>query len=532
MGTQQRLAEFICATSAADMNPAVRQLAETGIIDTIGVALGGSREPLATAVLAALRDSGELTGAAGSILIGRRDRATATGAALYNGTIAHALDYDDYDFPASVHVSCTVVAALLSVADDDHLVDEAFRTAYVIGYEVGGKLGRPLPRARRGAAWHSTGFVGPVACAAAVAKVLGLDPERTGHALGIAASSGAGLRANFGTMAKPLHAGRAAQAGVSAALLARNGFEAAAEAFDGPRGFYRAYGAGDADVIAADAGAELGRLGDPWELERENAFYVKPYPSCAGTHFAIAAALQIARKVDWQSIARIRVGQSAATPLVLTYHRPQGELEAKFSMEYCVAAALRWRRVTAVEFTDESIAEAGVWRLIDRTEVDVDDRVRGSTEHAAVVQVVLDTGETIEVIAGADEDNERGMTADQLRVKFEGCAVGVLGPDRPAALYEALRAAPGRPAAAGRAVAGYLSASGYLPRLRILHPARFGQPGSRAALIVISKRRCYSGYREWAADIVDSFCTPWYTYQYKRSIPRFGKAEFYSSGDI
>jgi 2-methylcitrate dehydratase PrpD len=458
MGTQDRLAEFVCGTSAADLTAELRQRAEIGIIDTIGVALAGSREPLAGAMLGMLRDSGELTGPGGSILIGQSERASAAGAALYNGTIGHALDFDDYDFPASVHVSCGVIAALLSVTGDTHPLDEAFRTAYVVGYEVGGKLGRPLPRARRGAPWHSTGVVGPVACAAAVTKVLGLDTTATRHALGIAASCGSGVRANFGTMTKPLHAGRAAQAGVTAALLAQNGLEAAAEAFDGPRGFYRAYGTGDPDVMAADVAETLGRLGDPWEMESQNAFYLKPYPSCAGSHFAIEAALRMVGRIDWRSIQSIRVGQSTATPLVLTYHRPQGELEAKFSIEYCVAAALRWGKVTAAEFASESLAEAGLWRLIDRTKVEIDDRVADSKEHAAAVQVVLEGGETIEEMAGVGAAAERSMTADEQRVKFEGCAAGVLGAAGSAALFDALRAGTGGTVTDGRAVAGYLSA--------------------------------------------------------------------------
>jgi 2-methylcitrate dehydratase PrpD len=288
--------------------------------------------------------------------------------------------------------------------------------------------------------------------------VLGLGTTATRHALGIAASCGSGVRANFGTMTKPLHAGRAAQSGVTAALLAQNGFEAAAEAFDGPRGFYRAYGAGDPDVIAADVKEMLGRLGDPWEMESRNAFYLKPYPSCAGSHFAIEAALRIAGQVDWRSIETIRVGQSTATPLVLTYHRPRGELEAKFSMEYCVAAALRWGKVTAAEFAGDSLGEAGLWRLIDRTEVEVDDRVADSKEHAAVVRIVLAGGETIEEIAGTGAAAERSMTADEQRVKFEGCAAGVLGAGGSAALFDALWAGSGGAVADGRAVAGYLSA--------------------------------------------------------------------------
>lgn len=460
MGTQERLAEFICSTSAGDMGPGLRERARIGTVDTIGVALAGSREPLAGALLAALRDGGELTGPGGSILIGQRQRASAAGAALYNGAIVHALDYDDYDFPASVHVSCGVVAALLSIVDDSHLFDEAFLAAYVVGYEVGGKLGRPLPRARRGAPWHSTGVVGPVACAAAVAKVLALDQAATQHALGIAASCGSGLRANFGTMTKPLHAGRAAQSGVTAALLARNGFQAAPEAFDGPRGFFRAYGAGDLDVIAADVQEAVGQLGQTWEMESENGFYLKPYPSCAGTHFAIEAALRIAGQADWKSIARIRVGQSAATPLVLTYHRPRRELEAKFSMEFCVAAALRWRKVTSAEFTGESISDPGIWRLINRMEVDVDDRVRDSKEHAAVVEVELDSGQRIEEIAGvANEPAARPMTASRQRVKFQDCAAGVLGRELSIALFDALREPPGNSGVDGRAIAGYLTSA-------------------------------------------------------------------------
>jgi 2-methylcitrate dehydratase PrpD len=455
---QESLADFVCDTSTADIDPDIWARAATGIADTVGVAFAGAREPLADVLYDWLRGTGELPIPDGAILIGRPERASARNAALYNATIAHALDYDDYDFAASTHLSAPLVAALLSVSPDAALFDDAFRTAYIVGYEVGGKVGRVLSRARRGPAWHSTGFVGPVACAAAAAKMLGLDKHATVRALGISMSCGSGVRANFGTMSKPLHAGRAAEAGVVAAELASHGFEASPHALDGERGFYRAFGVGDLEALLVESRESLRELGTRWEMQTASGFYLKPYPSCAGSHFAIEAALRIAEKVDHESIAHIEIGQGLATQAVLTYHRPQRELEAKFSMEYCVAAALRWRSVTIEAFSEARIRDLALWRLIDNTVVRLDDRVKDSGEHAAAVRVVLTNGEKLEELAGVDTTRaSRWMSGVQQWAKFSDC-VGMAMPDHDArSLFDAITGGEDRDRTQPALIARYLS---------------------------------------------------------------------------
>src|SRR5207249_1325531 len=200
---------------------------------------------------------------------------SATDAALANGTAAHALDYDDMCFVSLAHPSAPLVTSAWAAAEIAHASGRALLDAYVVGFEIEGRLGRAMnPRHyRRG--WHCTSTLGTIGSAAACARLFGLDRARIAHALAIAASSASGLKENFGTMVKPLHAGLSARSAVLAAELARAGMTASAAAIDGPQGFLHAF---DSESPSLDA--VIGDLGTRWEI-LDTGITVKLYPSCA-----------------------------------------------------------------------------------------------------------------------------------------------------------------------------------------------------------------------------------------------------------
>jgi 2-methylcitrate dehydratase PrpD len=441
MTTQEVLSEFIVGTTLSDVDSVVVRRATDTIADTLGVALGGSATDLAAAFGRFMELDGGGAGESGrALLVGRPERASASSAALRNGSVGHALDYDDASRPSNGHLSGAIVSAALAVTADEEILDELFLTAYAIGFEVAGTIGLVLQKDRRGRAWHPTSVVGPVGAAAAAAKILGLSAQQVSTALAIAATTASGLRANFGSMTKPLHAGRAAQAGVTAALLAQAGYTASPDAFDGPTGFFRAFGTRSPEAVAAETRDALATLGAPWVMATDMGILVKPYPSCAQTHPAIEAALLLREKVPVEEIARVRVGVSAATPLSLTYHLPERGLQGKFSMEYCVATALAVGEVSVDSFTDARVAEPSIRELISKITMEVDDRVQDSLEAAAVVELTTRSGEDLTAMIEVPKGNgARWLTKREFQVKFVDCASRVLGRERAADLFAMLQ---------------------------------------------------------------------------------------------
>jgi len=447
MNSEQRLAEIVATTTPTDIDPKAVERAHATIADTIGVALAGSTTPTAQAVFELLRSDGSLHDEAPARLVGRPERAGHAAAALYNGTVAHALDYDDASRPSNAHLSCSIVSTLLSLASDEELLGEEFVTAYLLGYETGAKLGHALPKGRRGPAWHPTGVLGPLACTVAAARLRRLSQAQTAHALGIAASCASGLRANFGSMTKPFHAGQAARSGVTAALLASAGFESSGDVLDAETGLFRAFGTAPPDELTADVTRALGAFGEPWEICTDMGALVKFYPACAQTHPGIEAAQRIRERLDGEAADSVYVGVSRYTPLTLTYHRPVTGLQGKFSMEYVVALALAGKPVVMDAFTDEAVRDAAVRALMERITVAVDPRVEASPESAAVVSLVTTTGRTLEELVPYPKGNgRRWLSTADLQAKFRDTAGRMLTRGQTDELFDLLtRPGPARP---------------------------------------------------------------------------------------
>ena len=422
------LGEAVAAAPRA--SHAAFERAGYAILDTVGVTLVGSREPAARIVARTVQAP------AGSRLIGTSLRAPAPDAALANGTSAHALDFDDVS-PALVgHPSAVLVPALLAVGDEIGASGEAILDAYVVGFEVAARLGRALNPLHYNRGWHATATLGAPAAAAAVAHVLRLSRPQVQAAISIAGSLAGGMRVSFGSMVKPLHAGHAARTGVLAARLAEGGFDASAELFEAPRGF--------GDLFGEDVDWDRAFANWSWSEPEilSSGIQVKPYPSCAMTHTAIASMLSLrdsvsrveqAKRSTW-TIDRIECRVTPVTPQILIHSRPQTGLQAKFSMEYCLAVTLLDGQPGLAQFTDERVKQSDVQSLLRRVEIEADptlveDLTRGRSP--VVVSIRLSNGQrlqaTREIPPGSPEEP---LTPAQLEQKFLSNATPLLGERR------------------------------------------------------------------------------------------------------
>jgi 2-methylcitrate dehydratase PrpD len=433
--TLSRIAEFAID---GDIPAAARQRAGAALLDTVGVTLAGASEPAARIVQQVV--AGE--GGDGCTILGATGRASPASAALANGTAAHALDFDDMCFVSLAHPSAPLVAAAIAAGEVAAAGGRALLDAYVAGFEIEARLGRTMNPRHYQRGWHCTSTLGTIGAAAASARLLGLDAGVAAHALAIAASEASGLKENFGTMVKPLHAGLAARNGLLAVLLARAGFTASAHALDGTQGFLVAM---DSERPSLDQ--ELQDLGTRWEIV-DTGITVKLYPSCAATHPTLDAVLDLRRRhaVTTADVDRIDVAVDSITPTVLIHSRPATGLEAKFSMEYCVAAAIVRGVVGIDTFDAASLGDPEVQALLPRVTMRVDPGLDGVAPPLTQsrVAIVLRDGRTISQEAnGARGYPDRPASADELGAKFLGCAKRTIAEDAAHQALERLRGIDG-----------------------------------------------------------------------------------------
>jgi len=431
MSATARIAEFVVKTSLADCPDAAVALVRRATLDTLGVMLAGAAEPAAVAVRAVIRAEGSTPLCT---IVGTSMRTAPTWAALANGTAGHAHDFDDTSFALLGHPSVPLLAAALACAEADTTDGATVVLGYLIGFEVSTALGLALNPDHYKRGWHATATLGTLGCAAAAARILGLDVGQTRHALGIAASLASGLKENFGSMTKPFHAGHAARNGVFAAMLAREGLTASDTALEGRQGHAAAF-----SQTTLSPGAFEG-LGQRWEL-LASGLAVKPYPSCALTHPAIDALLDLraGHGLEAGAVAEVEVGVNEVVPDVLQHTRPGNALERKFSMQFCAASALASGRVDMACFEDGPVRDAATRELMERVRMVVDPGLpQGREQHAwSRVTVRLRDGRVLaSPPRGASGHPDQPLTDAQLRAKFLGCAAPVLGTDEAEALAD------------------------------------------------------------------------------------------------
>jgi 2-methylcitrate dehydratase PrpD len=420
------VAEFVVTTALADIPSSVRELGQNSILDGLGVALAGSRSEAATLIRRYV--SGQRLAGSGATVLGTALLVQAELAALANGVAIHADDYDDIQLATAddrvygllTHPTAPVLAAVLAVAETRGLSGSSLLRSYLIGIEVACKVAEAIEPRHYEDGFHSTGTCGTIGAAAAIASLLELSYQQTLHALGVASSQAAGLRVSFGTMTKSLHAGRAAQNAITAAELALSGFTAAEQALEGSCGFFQAAGGG------FDPSAISGKLGRPWTFA-EPGIAIKPYPCASLTHPAVRAVIGLVQEhqLDPGSIHRVLIGTNSQTPSALRYSRPVTPLQAKFSMEYCVAVAIVCGHVGLAEFQANTIVRPDVSSLLERIECQIDPRAeaRGLNRTTTFIKLELADSTVIE----AREDFPLGTpshqrAAHEVNTKFAQCA--------------------------------------------------------------------------------------------------------------
>jgi 2-methylcitrate dehydratase PrpD len=413
----EKLAKFVVGTDFDSLPGEAIERAKSSILDCLGVMVAGSTEPVGKLITEFVRTMG---GSSRSSVIAGGFKTSAPNAALANGTMGHALDYDDDSDTTNGHPTVAILPAVLALGEDRASGRDVLES-YILGHEVGARLGSVLipPHYEKG--WHSTSTLGAIAAAAASAKILKLGVEQTRMAFGIAASEASGLRSNFGTMVKPLHAGSAAHKGVVTALLAESGFEADRDIFESPFGFINVYeGRGDVDLeeVTAD-------LGTSYDIVSPG-INIKKYPCCYNTHASIDGLLQLVEKNDLlpQDIKKIRCGVNELSPGILIHPDPKTGLEAKFSLPYCLSVALSKGNVKIEDFADAKIRDDSIREHMKKIEMYVHPDLKGQdTLPSAVVEIETKAGETYALRIDRPSGSGRfPLTWEKLVSKFRDCS--------------------------------------------------------------------------------------------------------------
>lgn len=425
-GATRELARWIATVRPDEIGAVPRAWAVDAILDWFAVTLPGSREPLSHILVESLVEEGE-----GPVqLVGRSKKFSALNAALANGAASHALDYDDVNSRMMGHPTVPLVPVLLSIAGTRKVSGKDFVEAFVIGYEAEVMAAEMVGLSHYDRGWHMTATLGTLGAAAAASRLLGLDPEQTAHALGLAVAQAAGLKSMFGTMSKPFQVGKAAQNGLLAARLAQRGMTSRTDAIECAQGL--------ADT-QSDGISPLGEFpgGNASFAVEENLF--KYHAACYLTHSSIEAGVRI--KTDHQiapeQIERVVIEVDKGALSVCNIPRPETGLQIKFSLRHVVAMGLHGHDTADLEaYTDERALNPVLSDLAARTSVV---GVEGDTRTFGTVSLDLKNGnrfaQTCDVgIPAADQAHQRA----RLLAKFNALSKPVLGEERSDALVQAI----------------------------------------------------------------------------------------------
>jgi 2-methylcitrate dehydratase PrpD len=412
------IAQWVHTPAIEHLPPEALATARLAFTDTLAVTLIGARRQ-APRLVAGLEPPCSAFQAAS--LVGMRRRGSVQHAALVNGTAAHADLFDDNNAPMIAHPSAPLISALLPLAQSRGASGSELLYAYCAGFEVGVKLGRALNPRLYEQGWHVTRVLGLLGTTAACCRLARLTPAQTLAALGIATSAAGGLRQHFGTMTMALHAGWTARDAIEATYLAERGFDSDPAGLDGKYGLARVF----ANIQSVPL--HLG-LGEPFELLASGIIF-KPYPCGAPTHAAVDAllALHAQHGLDSKHIASIICDVHPWNGMTLREERPATPNQARVNLRYCLAAALRFGRLTPEEFSEAALEDPEVDRLMRATEVRVDDSLPDNGEFPAAVTLLHCEGRTLtarrEVPPGG---TGRRLGAADLHAKLRQCATGML----------------------------------------------------------------------------------------------------------
>lgn len=423
MNISQKFAEWINKTHYHQLPTESIGLVKNAFIDTIGVTIAGSKEPVSSKIIEFARTN-SVQGCSTTFTTGYKFNSAS--ASLVNATMAHALDFDDLNPTTKSHPSAVLVPAILAVAEETDSIGEDLITAYIIGLEIMAKIGNLIGIGHYDRGWHSTATLGVFGVTAAAAKLYHLSDEQIINAFGIAASMCSGLRKNFGTMVKPLHCGLAGEKGIMAASLACRGFSADENVFEGIIGFISLYGEGEKTKTDLNFNGAL-------EINL-GGLHVKRYPCCYATHRALDAADCIAAENSFEvsDIAIIKCNGPKGAFIPLIHDRPNTSLEAKFSMQYVLAAMVMDRKVGINTFSDNMVIRPEIKQLIPLVHKIEDQTITaigpsGEDQRYAIVEIILKKGMLLKQRIDTPKGSPKNpLSSEQLQLKYIDCVKGYL----------------------------------------------------------------------------------------------------------
>jgi 2-methylcitrate dehydratase PrpD len=417
----ERLAKFIAETDSEYIPKEALHSAKKAILDWVGVTIAGSNEPVTRILAEQVKRMGAI-GEAGVIC--RAFRTSADLAAWVNATASHALEYDD-TFPNAAgynfHPTVPILSAVLALAEKMGASGKDVLTAYVVGIEVESIVGASIGRYSSEIGWHPTPVIGTTGAVAASANILKLNMQQARTALGIAGSLAGGFLQNFGTMTKPLHAGNSAKNGIVAALLAKNGFTGNERVMEGNFGFCSMFSGGKVKGLGKDEQD----LGKTWYILSPGVSF-KLYPCCRSTHSSIDASLYLRNipGVDVSQVVKIICKTSPQHLELARFHRPKNAYEGKFSIPYCIAAALLNGKVLLGDFTDVKVSDPKAQALLSKVEFQHPEEYNEDPlSLAQEVELKLRNGAEYSYKVDTPKgDPQNPMSEDELSMKFKDCA--------------------------------------------------------------------------------------------------------------
>jgi 2-methylcitrate dehydratase PrpD len=432
-GLTLQIGEFISSLKYSDIPSEGLAAARLGIVDCIGVMLAGANEPAPLKVLELVKEIKE----AGAPLFPSGKNVSTADAALFNGTAAHVLDFDDVALAG--HPSTVLVPAILAEGWALGSSIQDLLEAYIAGYEVWALLDDLEPGSYHERGFHPTAILGTLATAAACARLHRLNAEKSASAVALAASMASGLVANFGTMTKSFHAGRTAQSGIIATQLAKEGFTASLDVIEHRTGFMKAHSpSGNPDLTPKNY-----LLGKHWRIPTAG-IHIKRYPVCYATHRSIDAMLELVENhsIDPSEIKEIHVHSGETQLLMLRNPLPQTGLEAKFSMQFAMASALIAHRVGLRELSNEFVLRDEVQstmklvKCTSTTELVSDwDQPFAPTDQ---VTITLNNGSILaaDPVSRPKGSWQRRMNEKEIREKFIDCTLSSLGENQGNILFD------------------------------------------------------------------------------------------------
>ena len=436
MGTTQRMASFIANARYEDIPAPAVNLAKLCLLDAVGCAIYGTTRPLGK-IMTGFVD--ELGGKPEARVLGTRIQTNAVNAAMANGTVGHAEDFDDF---AAGHQAVLLMPVVLALGEERQLTGKQALLSYIVGFDITTAITHSMGEDHYGKGWHNTSSIGTLGSTAAAARMLGLDEMKTRMALGIGATQASGLRANFGTMTKPFHPGNGCRAAVTSAKLAEKGYEANPDVMEHRFGYAAVYGE---EMMHLSNIAR--HLGNPWALmgtgrEVANGISIKVWPCCGGTHGANTAMTGLLKKhpfkaEDVQSIDIVTTYEPSCMAPNLRW--PASGLQGKFSTWYTVASlVVDGGRLDLSSFTDEAARRPAVQALLHKVNITQDPDMVGRPHrsrgggHWCELSVTLKNGERLAAprveANGGRGDTYGWETREAVFDKFKMLAGAVLTP--------------------------------------------------------------------------------------------------------